>query len=67
MISRLERESGSYFDMNYFEEMILTGKWDDIERYLCGFTEVDENRFSTKIYFEIRKQNFLEALDKLSL
>ncbi|GLU01278.1 hypothetical protein SLE2022_185900 [Rubroshorea leprosula] len=59
----LERESGSYFDMNYFEEMILSGEWDEVERYLCGFTEVDENRFSTKIYFEIRKQNFLEALD----
>ncbi|TKY74752.1 Topless-related protein 1 [Spatholobus suberectus] len=60
---KLERESGFYFDMKYFEDMLLTGKWDDAESYLSGFTRVDDNRHSTKIYFEIRKQKFLEALD----
>ncbi|KAF2303789.1 hypothetical protein GH714_023422 [Hevea brasiliensis] len=38
--------------------------WDEAERYLAGFTKLDDNRCSTKIFFEIRKQKFLEALDK---
>ncbi|XP_062099535.1 protein TOPLESS-like isoform X2 [Humulus lupulus] len=60
---KLEQESGFYFDMRYFEEMVLSGDWCEAERYLSGFTNLDDNRFSTKIYFEIRKQSFLEALD----
>lgn len=60
----LERESGLYFDMNYFEEVVLGGKWDEAERYLSGFTKLDDNKYSTKIYFEIRKQHYFEALDK---
>lgn len=63
-ICRLERESGCYFDMEFVEDMVHTGKWDKVEKYLSGFTNVDSNKYSTKIYFEIRKQNFLEALDK---
>ncbi|XP_017983146.1 PREDICTED: topless-related protein 1 isoform X1 [Theobroma cacao] len=59
----LERESGCYFDMEFVEDMVHTGKWDKVEKYLSGFTNVDSNKYSTKIYFEIRKQNFLEALD----
>lgn len=61
---RLERESRFYFDMKFFEDMILDGKWEDVEQYLSSFTKVDDNRYSTKIYFEIRKQNFFEALDR---
>lgn len=60
---RLDRESRFYFDMKFFEDMILDGKWEDVEQYLSSFTKVDDNRYSTKIYFEIRKQNFFEALD----
>ncbi|PON71317.1 Topless-related protein [Parasponia andersonii] len=60
---KLERESGFYFDMKYFEEMVLTGNWSEAEWYLSGFTNLDDNRYSTKIYFEIRKQSFFEALD----
>lgn len=60
---RLERESRFYLDMKFFEDMILDGKWEDVEQYLSSFTKVDDNRYSTKIYFEIRKQNFFEALD----
>lgn len=59
----LERESRFYFDMKFFEDMILDGKWEDVEKYLSSFTKVDDNRYSTKIYFEIRKQSFFEALD----
>ncbi|CAK7353790.1 unnamed protein product [Dovyalis caffra] len=60
----LERESGYYFNMKFFEEMISSGDWDEAEKYLSCFTKLDDNRYSTKIYFEIRKQKFLEALDK---
>ncbi|XP_024167813.1 topless-related protein 1 isoform X2 [Rosa chinensis] len=63
----LERESGLYFDMNYFEELVLSGKWDEAEKYLTGFTKLDDNKYSTKIYFEIRKQHYFEALDKKCL
>ena len=60
----LERETGIFFDMKYFEGLALSGNWDEVERYLSGFTKVEDNKFSLKIYFEIRKQKFLEELDK---
>ncbi|XP_068484124.1 topless-related protein 1-like isoform X1 [Phaseolus vulgaris] len=60
---KLECESGLYFNMKYFEEMLLLGKWNDAESYLSRFTRIDDNMHSTKIYFEIRKQKYLEALD----
>ncbi|KAH8481627.1 hypothetical protein H0E87_029201 [Populus deltoides] len=50
--------------MRYFEEMVTNGEWDEVEKYLSGFTKVDDNRYSMKIFFEIRKQKYLEALDK---
>ncbi|XP_044464620.1 protein TOPLESS-like isoform X1 [Mangifera indica] len=59
----LARESGYYFDLKFFEDLVLDGKWEEVERYLSSFTKVDDNRYSTKIFFEVRKQNFLEALD----
>lgn len=52
------------FNLKYFEEMVLSGNWDEIERYLLGFTKLDDNRHSMKIFFEIRKQKYLEALDE---
>lgn len=60
---RLECESGCYFDMGFFEDMVLKGKWKKVEKYLSGFTSINDNKYSTKIYFETRKLNFLEALD----
>ncbi|KAK8975889.1 hypothetical protein V6N11_057726 [Hibiscus sabdariffa] len=59
----LEQESGCYFDMVFFEDLVLNGKWEMVEKYLSGFTSVSDNKYSTKIYFEIRKLNFLEALN----
>lgn len=50
--------------MKYFEEKVHAGEWDEVERYLSGFTKVDDNRYSMKIFFEIRKQKYLEALDR---
>ena len=64
---RLEQESGFFFNMRYFEETVTNGEWDEVEKYLSGFTKVDDNRYSMKIFFEIRKQKYLEALDKYVL
>ncbi|KAF9622713.1 hypothetical protein IFM89_032893 [Coptis chinensis] len=63
-VHKLEQESGFFFNMKYFEEKAHAGDWDEVERYLSGFTKVDDNRYSMKIFFEIRKQKYLEALDK---
>ncbi|XP_022892695.1 protein TPR3-like isoform X3 [Olea europaea var. sylvestris] len=60
----LEQETGYFFDMKYFEDLVLNGNWEESEKYLLSFTGVEDNKYSTKIYFEIRKQKFLEALDK---
>ena len=66
--ARLEKESGLYFDMKYFEDLILTyGNFDEAESYLLCFTNLDENHYSTKIFFEMRKQKYLEALDRYEL
>ncbi|XP_020265607.1 topless-related protein 1-like isoform X2 [Asparagus officinalis] len=63
-VHKLEQESGFFFNMKHFEESVLGGEWDEVEKYLSGFTKVDDNRYSMKIFFEIRKQKYLEALDK---
>ncbi|KAJ6715392.1 TRANSCRIPTION FACTOR WD40-LIKE FAMILY-RELATED [Salix viminalis] len=63
-VHKLEQDSGFYFNMKYFEDEVHNGNWDEVEKYLSGFTKVDDNRYSMKIFFEIRKQKYLEALDK---
>ncbi|XP_039058030.1 topless-related protein 4-like isoform X2 [Hibiscus syriacus] len=63
-VHKLEQESGFFFNLRYFEEMVTNGEWDEVEKYLSGFTKVDDNRYSMKIFFELRKQKYLEALDK---
>ena len=65
--SRLERDSGAHFNFPYFSKLILEGLWDEVENYLCGFTSVEDNPYSMKIFFEIRKQKYLEALDRFHL
>ncbi|XP_020598905.1 protein TPR2-like isoform X2 [Phalaenopsis equestris] len=62
-VHKLEQESGFYFNMKHFEDQVLAGEWDEVERYLSGFTKFDENQYSMKVFFEIRKQKYLEALD----
>ena len=42
----------------------MAGKWDEAETYLAGFTSIEDNGSSLKMYFEIRKQKYLEALDR---
>ncbi|KAL5060257.1 hypothetical protein RYX36_031861, partial [Vicia faba] len=43
---------------------VLVGEWDEIEKYISGFIKIDDNKFSMKTFFEIRKQKYLEALDR---
>ncbi|KAK1401734.1 hypothetical protein POM88_001339 [Heracleum sosnowskyi] len=63
-VHTLEKESGFFFNMRYFEEKVDAGEWDDAEKYLSGFTKVEDNRYSMKIYYELRRQKYLEALDR---
>ncbi|CAN6450976.1 unnamed protein product [Victoria cruziana] len=63
-VHKLEQESGFFFNMKYFEDAVHNGEWEEAEKYLSGFTKVDDNRYSMKIFFEIRKQKYLEALDR---
>lgn len=62
---RLEQECGFYFNMEHFEDLVQAGQWDEVERYLGGFTKADDNRYSMKIFLEVRKQKYLEALERL--
>ncbi|XP_064945336.1 protein TPR1 isoform X3 [Musa acuminata AAA Group] len=63
-VHKLEQEAGFFFNMKYFEEKVQAGEWEEAEKYLSGYTKVDDNRYSMKIFFEIRKQKYLEALDR---
>ena len=58
-LCRLEQESGFYFNVKYFEEKVHAGEWDEIEKYMSGYTKVDDNRYSMKIFFEFRKTKVL--------
>ncbi|KAF3326026.1 Topless-related protein 1 [Carex littledalei] len=60
---RLERDSQLYFNLKYFEELILAGQWAEVEWYLRGyFMDVRGNSHGLKLIFETYKQKFYEAL-----
>ncbi|RZC46392.1 hypothetical protein C5167_039335 [Papaver somniferum] len=61
---KFEQESGIFFNIKYFENELRNGNWDEVENYLLGFTELTSNQHSVKLFFEIRKQRYLEALDR---
>ncbi|KAL3499951.1 hypothetical protein ACH5RR_039044 [Cinchona calisaya] len=63
-LHKLEKESGLFFDIKYFEECVMKGDWEEVEKYLSGFTKLEENPESKESFFEIRKQMFYEALYK---
>ncbi|PWA54784.1 hypothetical protein CTI12_AA420670 [Artemisia annua] len=52
-VHRLEQESGFFFNMHHFEELVMSGEWEKVENYLAAFTKVDDNKYSMKIYFEM--------------
>jgi hypothetical protein len=60
----LEQSSGIYFDTKHFEELVIAGSWEPAEKYLLGFTGWEANGSSLKMFFELRKQKYLEALDR---
>ncbi|KAM7492938.1 hypothetical protein LguiB_027547 [Lonicera macranthoides] len=66
-IHKLERESGCFLNTNHLEELVLSGQWEEVERYLLAFTKAGDNNNSAKIFFEIQKQKYLEALDSRDL
>ncbi|GKU87283.1 hypothetical protein SLEP1_g1709 [Rubroshorea leprosula] len=60
----LEQESKIFFNVDYFGECIINGKWDQAEKYLAAFTELDDNLYSRKLFFELRKQKYFEVLER---
>ena len=61
---RLEKESRVFFNCSYISTLILNGQWSECESYFSAFTSIDDNRHSMKCFFEIRKQRYLEALER---
>lgn len=62
-MNRLERETAVFFDLNYFEALILSGRWEEVERYIFGYGNLEDDKFLIKVLFEVRKQKLMEALD----
>ena len=60
----LERESGAYFHLQYFEELIMRSRYDEAEDYVLGFTHIHHNTYSAKLMFDIKKLKVMEALHK---
>ncbi|XP_028106354.1 protein TPR3-like isoform X1 [Camellia sinensis] len=63
----LESESGVFIDIKYVEELVATKKWDEVTRYVSGFTKWDDNHHSTTINFIFWSWKYFEALDKCNL
>lgn len=63
-VHALERTTGLWFDAKHFEELVISGAWQAAEEYLLGFTGWEANGASLKMFFELRKQKYLEALDR---
>ncbi|XP_004292970.1 PREDICTED: topless-related protein 2-like [Fragaria vesca subsp. vesca] len=59
----LERESGLFFNVAYFEDCFLRGAFEAAEDYLTGFTGVHDNNFTINVVFELRWHKFLAALN----
>ncbi|KAK7822237.1 topless-related protein 2 [Quercus suber] len=56
------KKSGFFFNMKYFEEKVQAGEWEEVEKYLSGFTKVDDNRYSMKTFFESGSRSILKHL-----
>ncbi|PWA72233.1 WUS-interacting protein 2 [Artemisia annua] len=64
LIHQFLDEEGKYKETLHRLEMITNGEWEEVVKYLHGFTKIEDNRYSMKVFFEIQKQKFLEALDR---
>ena len=43
---------------------MMAGDFDHADQYLSGFTKIHDNENSTEIFLELRKQKYLEVLDR---
>ena len=39
LIFRFEQESMVHFNFKHFEELVISGNWDEVQKYLSGFTQ----------------------------
>lgn len=46
LLARLEQETGLFFNVNYLEDLVTNGHWDEIEKYLSGFPKLHDNSHS---------------------
>lgn len=42
----------------------MDGEWEEVEKYLSGFTKESDNWFLLELSVEIQRQKYLEALEK---
>lgn len=59
-VHKLEQESKVFFDINYFGQFVINGEWSKAEKYLSAFAD-DNDECSAKIFYEMRKHEYLEA------
>lgn len=64
LLSRLEQDSGIFFNSGYFSNAILSGNLKDAENYLSAFTSPDVDTYSRKMFFDLFKWKFSEAPDR---
>ncbi|XVF63282.1 hypothetical protein PTKIN_Ptkin09bG0075400 [Pterospermum kingtungense] len=62
-VHKLEQESKVFFNVNYFGQLVINGEWCKVEKYLSAFTN-DNDEFSAKILYEMRKHEDLDAKDR---
>lgn len=65
-LHQLEKESGLFFNLGYFTKTVMDGEWEEVEKYLSGFTKESDNWFLLELSVEIQRQKYLEALEKES-
>lgn len=45
----------------------MNGEWEKAEKYLSAFTKLDDSNHSKKMFFELRKHKYCEALCRYKL
>ncbi|GAY45850.1 hypothetical protein CUMW_092520 [Citrus unshiu] len=61
-LQALEQESKIFFNVHRFGEIVMNGEWEKAEKYLSAFTKLDDSNHSKKMFFELRKHKYCEAL-----
>lgn len=54
-----ERESGCYFNMKYFKELVHKRDLEESERYLSGFTKLEDSEKSKNMFLRVEKTEVL--------